>query len=258
MMADAAHNFNDCAAMGIAYIARKLGRRGADERFSFGYKRAELVGALINLTSLVIVGLFLIVEAIERLFSPKPIEATWVMVAAAIALVIDVMTAWVLKDMAHGNLNVRAAFLHHITDAAASLAVLLGAAAIWRFGITWLDPVLTLIIALLLLYSSGTMLKRAASILMDNTPPGLNLGQVLDQIAQVEGVCGAHHLHVRELDEQRRSLEVHVVVPHQTDMHKAEQIKAKIREELAARFQIEHSTLELELDGQGCEQRPCL
>lgn len=257
LMADAAHNFNDCAAMGIAYIARRMGRRGADDRFSFGYKRAELIGALINLTSLLLVGLFLIFEAVERLISPKPIEATWVMVAAAVALVLDIITALVLKDMAHGNLNVRAAFLHHITDALASFVVLLGGAAIWWLGWTWLDPVLTLLIALVLIYTSGSMLKRAASILMDNTPPEIDPSRVIKSIEEIEGVHQAHHLHVRELDEQRIALEVHIVIDEHATMSQAEHIKRDVREMLSEQFKINHSTLEFEPYGQDCASPPC-
>jgi len=257
LMADAAHNFNDCAAMGIAYIARRMGRRGADERFSFGYKRAELIGALINLTSLLLVGLFLIFEAVERLLSPKPIEATWVMVAAGVALVLDVITALVLKDMAHGNLNVRAAFLHHITDALASLVVLLGGAAIWWLGWTWLDPVLTVLIALVLIYTSASMLKRAASILMDNTPPGVEPSKVIQAIEGVEGVYQAHHLHVRELDEQRIALEVHIVIDEHATISQSERIKREVRALLSERFKINHSTLECEPHGHDCPSPPC-
>lgn len=170
LMADALHNTNDAAALLIAYIARKISKRGADEKFTFGYKRAELIGAMIQLTALILVGLYLIYEAIRRFFEPEPLQGGWIMAAAGIALLVDVLTAWLLWTMSKGSLNVKAAFLHNLTDAGASVAVFIGGAAIYWLDWTWVDPVLTLIIAGYILYMSFGMLKRTSGILMEGTP----------------------------------------------------------------------------------------
>jgi cobalt-zinc-cadmium efflux system protein len=147
LMADALHNTNDAAALLIAYIARKISRKRADARYTFGYGRAELIGALIQLTALILVGLYLVLEAVRRLVDPQPLLGGWIMAAAGVALVVDVATAWLLWSMSKGSLNVKAAFMHNLTDAGASVAVLMGGAAIYWLDWTWVDPILTLIIA---------------------------------------------------------------------------------------------------------------
>ena len=135
LMADALHNTNDAAALLVAFIARKIGRKGADRNFTFGYRRAELIGAMIQLTALIVVGLYLVYEAIRRFITPEPLSGGWIMAAAGVALVVDVVTAWLLWSMSKGNMNVKAAFLHNLTDAGASLAVLIGGAAIYWLGL---------------------------------------------------------------------------------------------------------------------------
>ena len=112
LMADALHNTNDAAALLIAYIARKISRKGADEQYTFGYRRAELIGAMIQLTALILVGLYLVYEAVRRFFDPDPLLGGWIMAAAGVALVVDLITAWLLWSMSKGSLNVKAAFLH--------------------------------------------------------------------------------------------------------------------------------------------------
>ncbi|MEX2382848.1 MAG: cation diffusion facilitator family transporter, partial [Opitutales bacterium] len=115
LMADALHNTNDAAALLIAYIARKISRKGADHLFTFGYRRAELIGAMIQLTALILVGLYLVVEAVQRFRNPQPLLGIWIMAASGVALLVDVVTAWLLWAMSKGSLNVRAAFLHNLT-----------------------------------------------------------------------------------------------------------------------------------------------
>ena len=115
LMADALHNTNDAAALLIAYIARKISRKGADGQYTFGYRRAELIGAMIQLTALILVGLYLVYEAVRRFFDPEPLLGGWIMAAAGVALVVDVITAWLLWSMSKGSLNVKAAFLHNLT-----------------------------------------------------------------------------------------------------------------------------------------------
>lgn len=150
LMADALHNTNDAGALLVAYIARKISRKGANNRYTFGYRRAELIGAMIQLTALILVGLYLLYllyEATRRFFEPELLLGGWIMAAAGVTLVVDVIRAWLLWSMSKGSLNVKAAFLHNLTDAGASVAVLIGGAAIYWLGWNWVDPILTLLIA---------------------------------------------------------------------------------------------------------------
>ncbi len=253
LLADALHNFGDAGALVIAWVARRIARRGADSRFTFGYRRAELVGALVNVTTLIVVGLYLAGEAVARLLDPQPVLAGWVMATAGVALVVDLATAAALWGMSHGNLNVRAAFVHNLTDAAASLAVLAGAGAIALWDIVWLDAALTLLLAAAVLWSSIHMLRRTAGILMQGTPPRIDLAALEAAIAGRPGVAGVHHLHVWELDEAHVALEVHVVVDGDLRVSETSPLRREIHTFLRETYGISHATLELECPAASCE-----
>ncbi|MCA9118479.1 MAG: cation transporter, partial [Planctomycetaceae bacterium] len=144
LLSDAAHNFNDANALLITYVARRISRKPANRRYTFGYRRAEMIGAVINLTLLGAIGLYLAYEAVMRFIQPVEIIG-WLMAAGSIlALVVDVATVLLLWSMSSGSLNVRAAFVHNLVDALGSVAVLVGAAAIIWLDWTWTDPALTL------------------------------------------------------------------------------------------------------------------
>lgn len=245
LLSDAAHNFNDANALLIAYIARRISKKDANERYTFGYRRAEMIGALINLTLLGVIGLYLVYEGIMRFIEPQEIIG-WVMAATAVlALVIDVGTAILLWAMSRGSLNVRAAFIHNIVDALGSVAVLVGAGAIIWFDWKWVDPAITLVIAGYVLWQVFKMLPQATRVLMEGTPPNLDLDKLISSVEELDGVDGLHHLHVWELDEQHRALEAHVVVA-KGNATELESIKRTVKKRLADDFDIQHSTLEFE------------
>jgi len=255
LMADALHNTNDAGALLIAYIARKISRKKADAQFTFGYRRAELIGALIQLTALIVVGLCLIYEATHRIFNPEPLQGGWIMAAATVALLVDLVTAWLLWSMSKGSLNVKAAFLHNLTDAAASGAVLLGGAAIHWLNWTWIDPALTLVIASYILWMSWGMLLRTSRILMEGSPEAMDIEALKDAVDAVEGVSSLYNVHVWELDEGRNALEAHILVASHTQIEQINSIKKAIKDLLKERFEIDHSTLEFgtsRSDTKGC------
>jgi len=253
LMADALHNTNDAAALLIAYIARKISRKGADEHYTFGYRRAELIGAMIQLTALTLVGLYLVYEAVRRIFEPEPLLGGWIMAAAGVALIVDVITAWLLWAMSKGSLNVKAAFLHNLTDAGASVAVLVGGAAIFWLDWTWVDPVLTLTIAGYILFMSFGLLKKTSRILMEGTPPELSLDEIKEALEDLDGVENVHHLHVWELDENHKAMEAHVRTGETAQNHS--KLRGGIKNLLKNAYGITHSTLELEdsADTNRCE-----
>lgn len=252
LMADALHNTNDAAALLVAWIARKISKRGADRKFTFGYQRAELIGAMIQLTALILVGLFLVYESIKRFVDPQPLLGGWIMAAAGVALVVDVATTWLLWAMSKGSLNVKAAFLHNITDAFASLAVLAGGAAIFFLGWYWVDPALSLLIAGYILFMSFGLLKRTAGILMEGTPPQISVDSIVAAICEIDGVSSMHHLHVWQLDEHHRALEVHIVLQEAASLSDMENVRDRVKATLQERFDIAHSTLEFESKERAC------
>jgi cobalt-zinc-cadmium efflux system protein len=249
LLADALHNFNDCGSLVIALVARRVARRPHDDRRTFGYRRAEIIGALINLTILVVIGVYLVYESIERLISPQQIDGWIVVAVAAVALAVDVGTAVLLYAMSRGNLNLRAAYLHNLGDALTSVGVIFAGVLILSFGIYWIDAMVTLVIAAYILSQSLVMMGRSIHILLDGAPADVNLEELIAAMQSVPGVTEVHHLHVRELDEDHRALEAHVVVDaaHIDDWAA---IKREVKVRLGERFHIHHSTLEFEAPGE--------
>ncbi|MCA9118211.1 MAG: cation transporter [Planctomycetaceae bacterium] len=250
LLSDAAHNFNDANALLIAYIARRISKKDANQRYTFGYRRAEMIGALINLTLLAVIGLYLVYEGVKRLIQPEEILGRVMAATAVLALVIDVGTALLLRSMSHGSLNVRAAFIHNIVDALGSVAVLIGAGAIIWLGWTWVDPAITFLIAGYVLWQVFQMLPQATRVLLEGTPAGLDLDRLVATVEQISGVEGMHHVHVWELDEQHRALEAHIVVQEGSPAELMA-IRQRIKQTLADEFEVRHSTLEFEYAGIG-------
>ncbi len=244
LIADALHNFSDASSLLIAGVARKIGRQPPDAFKTFGYKRAEVIAALINLVTLVLIGLYLIYEALWRFYSPQEIEGWIVVVVAGVALVIDVATAMLTYSMSKNSLNIRAAFLHNVSDALASVGVIVAGSLILLYGWYWTDTVMTLAIAGYVLYQAATMLPLTIHILMQGTPENLTIDEVIIAMEKTAGVCNVHHVHVWQIDEHQIALEAHVVI---TDFGQTEQVKMALKSELEQRFSIAHSTLEFEV-----------
>lgn len=249
LIADALHNFSDASSLIIALVARKIGRRPADHFKTFGYKRAEVIAALINLVTLALIGLYLIYEAVWRIFEPVVIEGWTVVIVAGVALVIDVATAMLTYSMSRTSINIRAAFLHNVSDALASVGVIIAGALILLYEWYWSDTLLTILIASYVLYQAGTLLPKTIHILMQGTPENIAIDDVIQAMQQINGVSNVHHVHVWQLDEQHNALEAHVVIGDS----QMESVKDALKEMLTQHFSIAHSTLEFEKESCGEE-----
>jgi cobalt-zinc-cadmium efflux system protein len=245
LLSDALHNFSDTASLGISYAARRISGREANRRKTFGYKRAEVVGAFVNLVTLVLIALYLIKEAVERFLDPQPIEGRVMLIVALIGLAANVLTALLLYRESKGSLNIRSAFLHIISDAVSSVGVVIGGLLILYYDVYFVDPLLTLLISLYILYHSYHLLRQTIDILMEGTPRGLDLDEIVRDVQGVDGVLDMHHIHVWQLDENHTALEAHVMIDKE-DMGRLEEIKRAIKAALADRYDIAHSTLEFE------------
>ncbi len=244
LIADALHNFSDAASLLIAWVARKIGRKPADHFKTFGYKRAEVIATLINLITLVIVGFYLVYEALWRMFEPQMIEGWMVVIVATIALVIDVVTAILTYRMSKNSMNIRAAFLHNVSDALASLGVIIAGTLIILYDWYWTDTALTLVIAAYVLYQAASMLPKTIHILMQGAPEGIVIEEVIQAMEAVEGVKNVHHVHLWQLDEHENALEAHVVIE---DIEQLESVKKALKTCLQEQFHLMHSTLEFEI-----------
>lgn len=244
LIADALHNFSDAASLIIALIAIRIGRRPADDLKTFGYKRAETIAALISLTSLIIIGLYLIFEALKRFYAPVPIEGSLVIIVAGFALLIDTYTAFLTYRASKTSMNIKAAFIHNLTDAFASVGVIISGLCIIYFNWLWVDAAITLIIAGYILWQGFLQMPKVINLLMDSTPETIDVTKVITAMEKVSGVQNAHHLHVRNLDEHRIALEAHIVIKADADI---DALKVALKQMLKAEFNILHSTLEFEV-----------
>jgi cobalt-zinc-cadmium efflux system protein len=248
LVADAIHNLSDAAALAIALIARRIARYPADDAHTYGHGRAEMIGAVFNLVWLIFIGLFLMFEAVERFFDPQPIEGWTVVIIAVIALIIDTAPAMLTYRMAKTSMNIRAAFIHNLSDAMASVGVIVGGTLIILYEWLFVDALVTIVIAVYILGHAAIEIPRAIHILMQGLPEGLGIADVTKAMQKVPGVHNIHHVHIWHIDEHRRSLEAHVMID-PVDMSRMEEIKATLKSQLSDRFAIGHSTLEFEFPG---------
>lgn len=243
LIADALHNFSDAGALFIGLAAIRISRRPPDKRRNFGYKRAETIAALINLTILGVVGIYLLFEAFERFITPQPIVG-WTMVwVAGIALVIDVLTALLTLSESRNSWNMRAVFLHNLTDALASVGVMITGTLIILFGWFWTDAAMTMLIAGYVLYQAGISMPKVIHLLMEGAPEHIDLDDVSQAMSAVEGVVDVHYIHMWQLDEHKNALDAHVVLKHLDMM---EDVKRHLKVMLRDKFGIHRSTLEFE------------
>ncbi|EKE45647.1 cation efflux system protein [Oceaniovalibus guishaninsula JLT2003] len=251
LIADALHNFSDAISLIIAFGARRIARRPADDAMTFGYGRIEAVAALVNYTTLIVIGLYLLYEAAERFIDPQPV-AGWIVVAVAgVALAVDAVTALLTYALSKESVNIRAAFVHNVADALGSVGVIVAGSLILLYGWTWVDPAVTVLISGYILWQAAVGLPGVARILMLGVPPDMDPRAVLDRIRAVSGVADAHHLHLWMLDEHRTALGAHIVVAPGA-WNRADAIKAAVKQALAEDG-IGHVTLELECAAHACE-----
>ncbi|NTF22682.1 cation diffusion facilitator family transporter (plasmid) [Agrobacterium rosae] len=252
LIADAIHNFSDAASLVIAYGARRIARRPADDTMTFGYVRAEIVAALINYTTLIVIGIYLVYEAVMRFITPEPIEGWTVVIIASIALVIDVVTAMLTYALSKTSMNIRAAFLHNVSDALGSVGVIIAGTLVLLYGWTWIDPAITLMIAGYILWQAFTEMGGSIRVLMMATPEGIDVKKVVADLRSVDGVNDVHHVHVWPIDEEHNALEAHLVIK---DLSLAEiaGVKRAVRKMLLDRHGIGHCTLEIETVEDGRE-----
>ncbi|NOG31456.1 cation transporter [Halomonas sp. TBZ9] len=245
LIADALHNFSDMAALVIAFAARKIARRPADAQMTFGYGRIEIVAALINYTTLILIGAFLIYEGAMRLIDPPEIQGWAIVIIGGVALFVDALTAWLTWSMQKGSVNIRALFVHNLSDAFASVAVIIGGSLILLYDLRWVDPAITIGIALYILYLALSEIGGPIRTLMLGSPPDIDGEAVIALMRRIDGVEDVHHVHLWQMQEHIAALDCHVVVSEANWQH-LENIKADIKKQLKTHFGIGHSSLEFE------------
>ncbi|HQR54197.1 MAG TPA: cation diffusion facilitator family transporter [Burkholderiales bacterium] len=252
LLSDAAHMATDTLALVIALGAVRLSRRPADARRTFGYARFEAVGAMVNGLLLFAVAGYILWEAARRFVHPPEVGSTGMLVVAVIGLVVNLVGMRLLQAGAGENLNVKGAYLEVWSDMLGSLAVIVAAIVIKLTGWTVVDPVLAVLIGLWVLPRTWTLLREAGHVLLNGVPDGVDLAELRTALAGEAGVTGVHDLHVWSLGSRRASLTAHVVAAEGAD---PESLRRRLARMLGERFEIEHSTLQVEAEP--CDSHPC-
>jgi len=243
LLADAGHMFSDAAALALSLFAIWIAQRPPTPQHTYGYYRAEILAALVNGSTLVAISIFIFVEAYERFQSPPAVQGTLMAAVAAIGLLVNLIGLALLHAGRNESLNIRGAWLHLLTDALGSAAALVAAALIWKLGWNWVDPVASVLIGLLVIYSSYDLLRESINILMEGTPRHLNVDEVQQALAIVAGVSAVHDLHVWTITSGLVSLSAHVV---SDDSRTPQNLLVELHAVLHDRFGIEHSTIQIE------------
>lgn len=245
LLADAGHVVTDIAALGLSWYAARQALKPADMRRTFGYHRTGILAALINALSLFAIAGWIGYEAWQRFYAPQTVETTVMWVAAALGLGINLAIGSTLHTHSHGNLNVHSAFLHVIGDAAASAGVIVGALIIAVTGWHWVDPLLSILIAVWIAFSAWHLIEESVEILMEGVPRHLSLSEMTRDLSGVPGVLEIHSLHVWSISRDLPCLSCHIVVADE-DIPRSMQIVAACNEVLSERYGISHTTIQAE------------
>lgn len=246
LISDALHNFSDVLSLVFSLIAHKLSRRKASIDHTFGYKRAELIAAFVNASTLVIVAFILIYGAVERFITPKPIASDLVIWLALLGIVVNGLSVLFLKKDADHNLNMKSAYLHLLTDMMASVAVLVGGLLMKYFGWFWVDSLMTIFIAVYLIYVGWDLLIKSTKMLMLFTPDEIDIKEIVREVHKIEGAGKLHHIHVWHLNEEELHLEAHLDCPENFTITQFDEILHKIETVLFQKFGINHITIQPE------------
>jgi cobalt-zinc-cadmium efflux system protein len=245
LISDGIHNLSDTSSLIISLAARKIAGKRANKSKTFGYRRAEIIGAFINLIVLIVISIILIRAAVERFIHPGAVDGEWMIIVGIIAAVGNFGVVFLLAASSKGSLNIKSTYLHFLADGLASIGVFIGGLLIIFYHFYIVDPILTLLIAGYIIWQSIGMLRETIDILMEGTPHNLDVNTIIRNMRRIEGVRDIHHVHVWQMDENNILLESHVMI-NRDDARHIELIKDELKTMLRRNFDIHHSTLEFE------------
>ncbi|MDX1648731.1 MAG: cation diffusion facilitator family transporter [Myxococcota bacterium] len=243
LLADAGHMLSDVAALALSLFALWLAQRPATDERTFGWHRVEILAALANGTALVAIALVVVIEAVGRMGAPPEVQAGPMLAVATGGLLVNLIGLAVLHGGREGSLNLRGAWLHVLSDALGSVGAMAAGGAIWAFGWTWADPVASILIAILVTGSAWQLLRETVAVLLEASPPHIDVAEVRDALAAVPGVVSVHDLHVWTITSGLVSLSCHV---QSVEDVKDPDLLAELQQLLRRRFAIDHATIQLE------------
>ena len=246
LLSDALHNFSDVLSLVVSYIANRLTKKQASLHKTFGYKRAEILAAFVNASTLIIVAVLLIIEAIQRFQNPQEIESNLVIWLSFLGILANGLSVLLLKKDAEANMNMKSAYLHLFTDMLASIAVLVGGLLMKYYQVFWVDSVLTLVIALYLIWVGIDLLKTSTKVLMLFTPESIPIQEIVGEIQKNKSVKNVHHIHVWQLNEDEVHFEAHVDFEEDITLTQFDVILTEIEALLFHKFKINHVNIQPE------------
>lgn len=252
LLSDAGHNLSDVFGLILAFLAYKLAQVAPNRRYTYGYRKSTILVSLVNAIILLVAVGAIALESVRKLQSPEPIDGAAISWTAGAGIVVNGLTAWMLMKGRKNDLNMKGAFLHMVADTLVSVGVLLSGIVISFTGFTIIDPIISLAIAVVILFSTWSLLADSLRLSMDGVPRNVDMDAVAKALADNTGVMGVHHLHVWAMSTTENALTAHIVV---CDVAKMEELKHRIKERLAHEG-IAHATLEFET-GDACHEKDC-
>ncbi|MBI1955640.1 MAG: cation transporter [Acidobacteria bacterium] len=245
LVSDAGHNFTDSLALVLAWFAFFLQSKPATEVKTYGYHRAGVLAAFVNALLLVALAVYIFYEAYQRLLRPSDVRAEWMMAVAGFGFVVDAGVSIALFRKIHGDVNIRSAFVHTAADAVSTAGIVVGGWFIQRTGMTQIDPLLSVLIGGLILWSSVGIIQETLNILLEGLPRGLKLDAVMASMRRVEGVQDVHDIHIWSLGSNTHALSCHVAIA-DIPLSESQEILKRLNDLLETAFKISHTTIQFE------------
>jgi cobalt-zinc-cadmium efflux system protein len=256
LLSDAGHNFTDALALGLAWVGFYLQSKPADETKTYGYHRASVLSAFVNALTLVALSAWIFYESIDRLRNPEPVQEGIMIAVAALGLVVNASIMLALRAASRNDINIRSAFVHMLGDALGSVAIIGGAVVIRSTGWVQVDPLLSMAIAVLIVWTAWDIIRESLNILLEGLPRGIKLNDVTGAMGAVEGVLGVHDLHIWSLGSHTHALSCHVKIE-DVPPSSSDAILRRLNELLEQRFHISHTTIQFEHESCAISETGC-
>ena len=253
LLSDAGHNLSDVFSLLLAMIALKLASSHATKRFTYGHRKASVLISLLNAIILLVAVGAIVVESVRKFMHPADVDGTLIIWTAAVGIVINGVTAWVLSRQQQHDINTRGAFLHMLADTLVSVGVVVSGVVINLTGWTLIDPIIGMVIAVVILFSTWSLLSESLRMSTDAVPEGFDVEEIKQKIESQEGVLNVHHMHIWAISTTVTALTCHIVIPEATML---EEVTDRVKEQLDT-LGIHHSTLELETRSSHCHDHDC-
>jgi cobalt-zinc-cadmium efflux system protein len=245
LMTDAAHNLTDVIALALSWFAIRVTAQPANAKKTYGYHRAGILVALLNSTTLILISVGIFYEAYHRFINPPEVQSGVLIVVGLIAVGVNLVTAMLVHRGSESDLNLRSAFVHLMGDVLSTIGAVIAGVIIYFTGANWLDPFVSVLIGILILYNAWGILRDAVDILLESTPRDVDMKEMVGEITQVDGVLGVHDLHVWSITQNLRTMSAHILTE-DISVSAGAEIQNRINELVYHRYNIAHATLQLE------------